>query len=526
MKLGTTIAAIAFLLCTTGASASVTALPGSDDQTTRIGAAFPNPVRLLVRDDAGSPVANVQVRLLTYPVQPVVCCLSGDALSWQTWAITAADGIAVFPLLRGQIPGTTVFNVDILRGGLSTKLGTTTLRVNVSTDAPPARLVNLSPAVTLPAAERKADAFQVQVLDSAGNPVPRAVVLFRDSADNRDPPAGTYPVTGTFDVDAPTLYSSLDVVADESGIATVAFTPALAKPSRHDAAVGAAATGSVTAAVGYYAELRIPYTVAPAAASATLQDLWWAGPTENGWGVSVIEHPADTDFQLPRLFVLLFIYDQAGNPVWYVMPFGSWVSGYGSRWTAPIYKPHGTPFYSYDASSHRIGEQVGEMQLDFAGARGMTLNYRFYGFVPAQSEAGVGTKSLTRLDFSNGTPSPRQQASDLWWGGQAQNGWGIAIHENPGALFNLWFTYGDDGKPVWFAMSNGAWIDGNTFAGPIFKPFASRWIGVPYDPATHREDEVGSFTMRLAPGTPPAQATFTYSVGSHRGSENLSRVPF
>ena len=195
---------------------------------------------------------------------------------------------------------------------------------------------------------------------------------------------------------------------------------------------------------------------------------------------------------------------------------------------AQIFKPHGSPFYSYTAGTHGLGESVGEMRLEFAGAGGISMRYRFYGFVPGTPapEFGEDVKRLARLDFSGGAPSPRQQASDLWWGGLAQNGWGIAVHENANALFNLWFTYGDDGAPLWFVMSNGSWIDRDTFAGPIFKPFGSRWIGVPYDAKSHREESVGGFAMRLGPGTPPGQATFSYSVGAHQGSESLSRVPF
>ena len=517
---------VLLIAASTLTSASVTALPGSDEQVTRIGATFANPIRFLVRDEAGNAVENARVRIITSPQPPVVCCLEPDAFTWWVWAISGADGIATFPALIGEKTGSTTFQVNAYRSDVVTSLGDSTLHLIVSSDPPPARLVDLTAATPLPAGERKADAFRVQVLDTAGGPIARAVLGMRASTENLPP--GSYPAAGAFDVDPPlSLSVTSGIVANDEGIATVAFTPALAKPSRNQAAAGATPAGIVTASLR---ELQLPiaYTVAPAGPDtpSTLQDLWWGGLSENGWGVSVIEHAADGPFDLPRLFTLLFIYDASGNPVWYVMPAGSWTAGYGSTWIAPIFKPHGSPFYNYAASTHGTGDPVGEMRLEFSGARAISMRYRFYGFVPGQLEFGEDVKRLERLDFSGGAPSPRQQASDLWWGGIAQNGWGIAVHENPGALFNLWFTYGADGSPLWFVMSNGSWVDSDTFSGPIFKPFGSRWIGVAYEAKNHREETVGTFAMRLGPGTPPGQATFTYSLDGHNGSETLNRVPF
>jgi hypothetical protein len=519
------IAAFLLSLAAIAAQASVTVLPGSDNQTTRVGAAFPNPVRIAVRDDAGNPVTGVQVRILATGVSIPVGGLSPDTYEWQLAAPTAPDGVATFPRLTGERPGSVQFTVDVLTSsGTGANLGTTTLRLNVSNDPPPGRLVDLSTSAPLPAGRPAPGALRVQVLDTAGSPVPYAVVSFRYSPDALPP--DSYAAAGTFAGIAPIYVQTItDFVADAQGIASPTFTAALAKPTPRDASLGKTARGFVTATVRELTA-RIAYSVAPIASGApdTLQDLWWGGMSENGWGVSVFEHPGDNELALPKLFVLLFVYDAQGNPVWYVMPSGFWTSGYGSTWRAPIYLPHGSPYYAYDAGTHGIGSIIGELELEFTGAQGIAMHYRFYGFVvPAR---GIGSKALTRLDFSGGPPSPRQKVDDLWWGGFAQNGWGIAVHENPGTIFSIWFTYDDNSQPTWFAMSNGSWTDANTFSGPIFKPFGPEWIGLPYDATRHRVDAVGSFSLRFAPGTPPQAATFGYSVGNRSGVENLTRVPF
>ena len=57
------------------------------------------------------------------------------------------------------------------------------------------------------------------------------------------------------------------------------------------------------------------------AAEAPLQDMWWSGPAENGWGMSVVQHGE-------RLFCAIYAYDTSGDPKWYVVP------GWNLQWSA------------------------------------------------------------------------------------------------------------------------------------------------------------------------------------------------
>jgi hypothetical protein len=56
--------------------------------------------------------------------------------------------------------------------------------------------------------------------------------------------------------------------------------------------------------------------VAIAASEAPWQDLWWSGSVENGWGMSVVQHR-------DQLFSVIYAYDAAGAPTWYVMSGGT-----------------------------------------------------------------------------------------------------------------------------------------------------------------------------------------------------------
>jgi cytochrome c553 len=50
-------------------------------------------------------------------------------------------------------------------------------------------------------------------------------------------------------------------------------------------------------------------------------DLWW-NPLESGWGFNLIQHPLTTN----NIFGVMYIYDDAGHPTWYILPGGTWVT--------------------------------------------------------------------------------------------------------------------------------------------------------------------------------------------------------
>jgi hypothetical protein len=64
-------------------------------------------------------------------------------------------------------------------------------------------------------------------------------------------------------------------------------------------------------------------------------DLWW-NPAESGWGMQVV-HEADT------IFVTLYVYDQANNPIWYV---ATGVYQGNLVWTGDLYQTTGPWFGS------------------------------------------------------------------------------------------------------------------------------------------------------------------------------------
>jgi hypothetical protein len=112
--------------------------------------------------------------------------------------------------------------------------------------------------------------------------------------------------------------------------------------------------------------------------------------------------------------------------------------------------------------------------------------------------------------------------TDLWWGGTAQNGWGLAVLQQYSTLFTLWYTYDSTGAPIWYVMSGGDWITGDTYNGRIYRTVGPAWLGVPYDVSRHHTIDVGSYSLHFTGDT----ASFNYTVDGRTGTLPLTRVPF
>lgn len=238
-----------------------------------------------------------------------------------------------------------------------------------------------------------------------------------------------------------------------------------------------------------------------------LQDLWWGGIGENGWGVSIVQHAE-------ALFAVIFAYDTNGMPTWYVMSGGQWNAS-RTAFTGALYSPRGAPYAAYDASQLDIGPSIGTLTLTFIDASHANLDYVINGM--------AGHKQITRQLFGPPASGTRPSVGDMWWGGGAQNGWGIAVLQQYGALFAAWFTYSEAGNPTWFVMPAGTWTAADTYEGRIYRTASSRWLAMSYNATAFRVSDVGSFRIRF---TGTDAATFEWTIDGRSGSMPLSRQPF
>ncbi|MGZ5097687.1 MAG: hypothetical protein ACXWBK_06370 [Usitatibacter sp.] len=242
------------------------------------------------------------------------------------------------------------------------------------------------------------------------------------------------------------------------------------------------------------------------ASSAPWQDLWWAGLGENGWGMSIVQHR-------DMLFSVIYAYDAGGKSTWYVFPGGQWNEA-RTAFTGALYVPRGAPFTAYDAARFVVGSPVGSATLTFTDASNAVLDYSINGT--------PGRKNITRQLFGPPTAAVAPSFGDMWWGGVAQNGWGIAVLQQHFSLFAVWFTYGESGAPTWFVMPAGTWADASTYEGRIYRASGSPWLGAVYDARDFKTTDAGSFRIRFAGDG----ATLEYTIDGRSGTIALSRNAF
>jgi hypothetical protein len=240
---------------------------------------------------------------------------------------------------------------------------------------------------------------------------------------------------------------------------------------------------------------------------ASYQDLWWGGTAENGWGMSITQHGS-------RIFAALYVYDAQGRPQWMVLPSGTWNAGF-TAFTGSLYMPTGSWFGNYDATRFVAGPAVGTATITFASATTATLTYTVNGV--------SGSKNIVRQPFGPLDSTPVATFGDLWWGGTAQNGWGVAISQQYRTLFSVWYTYDASGRTVWYVIPGGAWTAANTFTGTAYRNTGSPWLGAPYNPNVLVAQPVGTVTFHF---TSNDSATMTYEVEGVTQVKSITRQPF
>ncbi|MEP7154396.1 MAG: fibronectin type III domain-containing protein [Betaproteobacteria bacterium] len=235
-------------------------------------------------------------------------------------------------------------------------------------------------------------------------------------------------------------------------------------------------------------------------------DMWWVGPSENGWGVSITQHGGVQ-------FNVIFAYDNAGKSIWYVMPGGTFTSG-GTVLTGPLYLPTSAPFNAYDTSRFAANAPVGTATLTFTSASTATLAYTINGI--------SGTKSIQRQIFGAETTGANLRINDLWWATIAENGWGMNIAQQGRTLFPVWYTYDTSGRASFFSAQGGSWT-GTVWTGILFSHTSSAWLGVPYNPAAVGVTNVGTMSLDF---TDANNATMTYTVNGVTQQKRIERQPY
>ena len=250
-------------------------------------------------------------------------------------------------------------------------------------------------------------------------------------------------------------------------------------------------------------------SIAGVSGANVYSDMWWAGQVENGWGMSIQQHG---NIQ----FNALYVYDNAGKPVWYVMPGGTWNADFTS-YAGPIYQPTSAPLNNYSPAQFVVGASPGNITITFTSGSTALMQYTINGV--------SGQKSIQRQVF--GTGKAPLLAGDMWWGGTLQDGWGINLVQQGGIVFGVWYTYGPDGKSTWYVLPNGSW-NGTTYSGTLYSTTGSAWLGTTYNPALLATTATGNLSFNFSNAN-SADMSYTITAGPFAGTTQtkpLVRQPY
>jgi YVTN family beta-propeller protein len=234
--------------------------------------------------------------------------------------------------------------------------------------------------------------------------------------------------------------------------------------------------------------------------------LWW-NEAESGWGMSITQHRNVRDM----IFVAIYTYDQAGQPVWYTMPSCPVAA---SGCAGEIYKVSGgtSPAVPWNGAA-KVVSPVGNGTLTFSDANNGTFDFTIEGL--------HGNKRIMRQLFGPVTTAPAIDYTDLWWN-KNESGWGVALTHQYGKIFATWFSYDAAGKPMWYTASDCA-VTGNGCTGDLYQVKGGSSLTAVWNGSGIVPTKVGSVTITFSDAS---NGSMSYSINGVTTTRSINRQEF
>jgi hypothetical protein len=244
--------------------------------------------------------------------------------------------------------------------------------------------------------------------------------------------------------------------------------------------------------------------------------LWWNDPaySESGWGIN-FAHQGDV------IFATWFTYDQAGAAMWFSLTAGKVAEGV---YAGSIYATTGPSYASMPFDPLKVTRTVVSTgTLTFSDPNHGTFSHMIGG--TAQ------TKAITREIFGPlptctfGTQPNLALATnyqDMWWN-PSESGWGISLAHEGSTIFAAWYTYDQNGAPMWMSFSATATQPNGPYTGTLYRTSGPSFSTVPFNPANVQRVPVGTATLTFADGN---NATFAYTVSGIAQTKQITRQVF
>jgi hypothetical protein len=258
------------------------------------------------------------------------------------------------------------------------------------------------------------------------------------------------------------------------------------------------------------------HPAATAAAPLNYGGLWWNDPagSEAGWGIN-FAHQGDI------IFATWFTYDQTGSALWMVMTAYKLSEGVYSGGIATTMGPS---YASVPFIPSRVSRtQVGTGTLTFSDPNTGSFEYTVNGITQS--------KAITHQIFG---PMPtcafgEQQNlalaanyQDLWWT-PSESGWGLSLTQQGTTIFGAWFTYDQDGTPIWLSFTATPTTAIGGFAGTLNRTSGPAFSTMPFNPNHVSTTYVGTANLNFVDGN---NGTFGYTLFGVTQVKSITRQIF
>ena len=109
----------------------------------------------------------------------------------------------------------------------------------------------------------------------------------------------------------------------------------------------------------------------------------------------------------------------------------------------------------------------------------------------------------------------------LWWKAD-EPGWGVSIAHQSAGLFPTWYTYGSDGRPIWYVGGVLTVQTDGSYRGPAYRTQGRRFDQIAGDVGSVAT-EVGSFSLRARAD---GGLDFTSTIGNLSQTRKIERTRF
>lgn len=119
-------------------------------------------------------------------------------------------------------------------------------------------------------------------------------------------------------------------------------------------------------------------------------DMWWAGPAQNGWGISVNQRNSE-------IFAAWFTYGLDRRPIWFVLSGNAWNANVAST---AILRVTGNPWLGVPfVPKNDVATNMGPATFTFADPANATFDYAITTTAGATTAPATGSKPIVRQSF-------------------------------------------------------------------------------------------------------------------------------